>query len=130
MVVIMNSGATEENIRGVVDRIESLGMQTHLSRGKERTIIGLIGDEREVDFDSIAALPGVERAIPILRPYKFVSREVHPEGLAVTIGDVHIGRELVFMAGPCSVEDEDTTLRIALMSGTPCSVFRSIPCGR
>jgi len=125
MVVIMNSDATAENIRGVVERIESLGMQTHLSRGKERTIIGLIGDEREVDFDSIAAMPGVERAIPILRPYKFVSREVHPQGLVVTVGDVRIGTDLVFMAGPCSVEDEDTTLRIAeMVKQAGAQVFR------
>jgi 3-deoxy-7-phosphoheptulonate synthase len=113
MVVIMNSGASDEEIAGVVERIESLGMAAHVSRGTERTIIGLIGDEREVDLDSIAALPGVERAFPILRPYKYVARNVHPEGLVVRVGDVEIGRGLVFMAGPCSVEDEDTTLRIA-----------------
>lgn len=125
MVVIMNSDATQEDIRGVLERIESLGMQTHLSQGKERTIIGLIGDERDVDFDSIAALPGVERAIPILRPYKFVSRDVHPEGLVVAVGDVQIGRDLVFMAGPCSVEDEDATLRIAeLVKEAGAQIFR------
>ncbi len=113
MVVIMNSGASDEEIAGVVERIESLGMKAHVSRGTERTIIGLIGDEREVDLDSIAALPGVERAFPILRPYKYVARNVRPEGLVVRVGDVEVGRGLVFMAGPCSVEDEDTTLRIA-----------------
>ena len=113
MVVIMKAGAGEAQINGVVERIERCGMQAHLSRGEERTIIGLIGDEREVDFDSFAAMPGVERAIPILRPYKFVSRDVHPETMVIDVGGVSIGRELVFMAGPCSVEEEDTTLRIA-----------------
>jgi 3-deoxy-7-phosphoheptulonate synthase len=113
MVIIMNSSASDQEIQGVVERIESLGMRAHVSRGTERTIIGLIGDEREVDMDSIAALPGVDRAFPILRPYKYVARGIHPEGRVVRVGDVEIGRGLVFMAGPCSVEDEDTTLRIA-----------------
>ena len=115
MVVVMRAGASEQQIQRVVDRIETFGMQAHLSRGEERTIIGLIGDEREVDFGSIAALPGVERALPILRPYKFVSREVHPETLVIQVGDVRIGSpdQMVVMAGPCSVEEEDSTLRIA-----------------
>ena len=113
MVVIMQSGAAEEDIRRVVARIEDLGMQTHLSRGTERTIIGLIGDEREVDLDTIAAMPGVERAVPILRPYKYVARTVHPEGRTMDVCGVTVGAGLVFMAGPCSVEDEDTTLRVA-----------------
>jgi 3-deoxy-7-phosphoheptulonate synthase len=113
MVVIMAAGAGEKDIRRVVERIKSLGMDTHVSRGTERTIIGLIGDEREVDFDSIAAMSGVERAFPVLRPYKYVARNVHPEGIVVQVGKVKIGRGLAFMAGPCSVEDEDTTLRIA-----------------
>ncbi len=113
MVVVMKSHAADEEIRGVVDRIHALGMETHVSRGTYRTIIGLIGDEREVDLDSIAAMPGVERAFPVLRPYKYVARDVHPEGFTVRVGDVEVGKGLVFMAGPCSVEDEDSTLRIA-----------------
>jgi 3-deoxy-7-phosphoheptulonate synthase len=113
MVVVMKPGADEAQIQAVIDKIQALGMQTHVSRGTERTIIGLVGDERQVDFDSIAALPGVERAMPVLRPYKYVSRNVHPQTLVVDVGGVRIGEELVIMAGPCSVEDEDTTLRIA-----------------
>lgn len=113
MVVIMKSGAAEKDIRRVLARIEGLGMQTHLSRGTERTIIGLIGDEREVDLDSFAAMPGVERAVPILRPYKYVARTVYPEGRKMDVCGVTLGKDLVFMAGPCSVEDEDVTLRIA-----------------
>ena len=125
MVVIMNSGASDEQVDGVIRRIESLGMRAHVSRGTERTIIGLIGDEREVDLDSIAALPGVERVLPILRPYKYVARSVHPEGTVVRVGDVTIGRGLVFMAGPCSVEDEQTTLRIAeQVKAAGADVFR------
>jgi len=113
MVVIMKPGALESDINGVIERIKKCGMDVHLSKGKERTIIGIIGDEREVDFDSLAALPGVERAMPILRPYKYVSRDVHPEDKIVTVEGVQIGKDLTFIAGPCSVEEEDTTLRIA-----------------
>jgi 3-deoxy-7-phosphoheptulonate synthase len=109
----MRQGSGDAEIQGVVTRIHEVGMEAHVSKGSERTIIGIIGDERELDFDSLAAMPGVERAIPVLRPYKYVSRRVHPEDRIITVGDVPIGRDLVFMAGPCSVEDEDTTLRIA-----------------
>jgi len=114
MVVIMRPGAGDQDIQGVIERVRGCGMDVHVSRGKERTIIGIIGDEREIDFDSIAALPGVERAMPILRPYKYVSRHVHPADRVVRVGDVAIGGgTLTVIAGPCSVEDEDTTLRIA-----------------
>ena len=113
MVVIMRPDAGRQDIDGVIERIRGCGMDVHVSQGKERTIIGIIGDEREIDFDSIAALPGVDRAMPILRPYKYVSRHVHPENRTIRVDGVTIGRGLVFMAGPCSVEEEDTTLRIA-----------------
>ena len=113
MVVIMKPDAGEADVTGVVDRIKKYGMDVHISKGKERTIIGIIGDEREVDFGSLAALPGVDRALPILRPYKYVSRHVHPQGRTVLVGDIEVGKEPVFIAGPCSVEEEDTTLRIA-----------------
>ncbi len=113
MVVVMKSGASDQQVQAVIDRIRDCGMEAHVSKGTERTIIGLVGDERQVDFDSIAALAGVEQAMPILRPYKYVSRNVHPETVTIQVGDVSVGKELVFMAGPCSVEDEDTTLRIA-----------------
>ena len=125
MVIVMQAGAEEAQIQGVVKRIEALGMVAHLSRGTERTIIGLVGDERDVDLDSLAALPGVERAFRVLRPYKYVARNVHPDGFVVRVGDVEIGRGLVFMAGPCSVEDEDTTLRIAEeVKAAGASIFR------
>jgi len=113
MVVIMQPGVGESEISGVVEAIQSYGMDAHISRGKERTIIGIIGDERKVDFDSIASLTGVERAMPILKPYKYVARDVTTRDKIIEVGGVKIGQELVFVAGPCSVEEEDTTLRIA-----------------
>jgi 3-deoxy-7-phosphoheptulonate synthase len=115
MVVIMKVDAGETDVARVVERIRKYGMDVHISKGKERTIIGIIGDEREVDFDSLAALPGVDRAMPILRPYKYVSRNVHPQGRTIRVGEVEIGvaARPVFLAGPSAVEEEDATLRIA-----------------
>ena len=113
MVVVMEPGSGDSQIARVVEKLKAYGMDADISRGEERTIIGIIGDEREVDFDSIASLPGVERAMPVLKPYKYVSRHVHPEDKVIDVEGVRIGEGLVFMAGPCSVEDEQTTLRIA-----------------
>jgi len=113
MVVVMKPGASDDDVRQVVEKIQSHGMDAHVSRGKETTIIGVIGDEREIDFDSLGALPHVDRAMPVLKPFKYVSREVCPQDRTVNVEGVEIGKDLVFIAGPCSVEDEDTTLRIA-----------------
>jgi len=113
MVVIMHPDAGDDDIRRVVESIQADGMEAHVSRGKETTIIGIIGDEREIDFASLAALPHVDRAIPILKPYKYVSRDVCPTDRVVNVEGVEIGKGLVFMAGPCAVEDEEVTLRIA-----------------
>ncbi len=125
MVVIMKPGAGKPEIDGVLERIKDYGMDAHVSQGEERTLIGIIGDERQVDFDSIAALTGVERAFPVLRPYKYVSRNVHPEGGQVRVEGLDIGKGLVFMAGPCSVEEESTTLRIAeAVKAAGAQVFR------
>ena len=113
MVVIMHPDAGDDDVRRVVEAIQADGMEAHVSQGKETTIIGIIGDEREVDFTSLSSLPRVERAIPILKPFKYVSREVYPQDRIVSVEGVEIGKGLVFIAGPCSVEDEDTTLQIA-----------------
>jgi 3-deoxy-7-phosphoheptulonate synthase len=75
MVVIMKPGASDDDVYRVVEKIRSHGMDADASRGKETTIIGIIGDEREIDFNSLgAAMPHVDRAIPILKPFKCVSR--------------------------------------------------------
>jgi len=113
MVVIMNPDAGDDDVRRVVKAIQSVGMEAHVSRGIETTVIGIIGDEREIDFASLATLPLVDRAIPILKPFKYVSRDVYPADRVVNVEGVEIGKGVVFIAGPCSVEGEQTTLRIA-----------------
>jgi 3-deoxy-7-phosphoheptulonate synthase len=111
MIIVMQSRATEEDIRHVISRVEDLGLHAHLSRGTERTIIGVIGDERVVRRENFALLPNVEEVIPILKPYKLASREFRPADTVVEVAGVPIGgRQLVIIAGPCSVESEEQML--------------------
>ena len=108
MVIVMKHNATLEEVADVVQSIESLGFKAHLSRGEERTIIGVIGDERPVEPEQFELLPGVERAVRILHPFKLASRDFHPEDSVVRINGVAVGgKQVVLMAGPCSVESRE-----------------------
>jgi 3-deoxy-7-phosphoheptulonate synthase len=79
MIIIMKHHATAEEISDVVANIEALGFKAHLSSGEERTIIGVIGDERPVDPEHFEVFDGVERVVRILHPFKLASRDFHPE---------------------------------------------------
>jgi len=108
MIIICKSTATDGDIRAVVAKIEEFSLVPHLSRGLERTIIGIIGDERRIRRDSFLLMPGVESVIPVLKPYKLASREFHPAGTIVDVGGVQIGgKGVVVIAGPCSVESAE-----------------------
>ncbi len=111
----MKHGAAEEELRHVVEVIEKLGYKAHLIRGVERTVVGAVGDERgKARLESLRALAGVEDVVPILKPFKLVSRELKQENTEIDIGGVKIGgREIQIMAGPCSVESRDQILEIA-----------------
>ena len=114
MIVIMKQEATSAQIANVTARIEQLGCGVHLSEGKERTIIGIIGNGRPLDRDQIERMDGVERTVPILRPFKLASRDFHPQNTVVKVKDVSIGgKQLVVMAGPCAVESRDQLLETA-----------------
>ncbi|NOZ28665.1 MAG: 3-deoxy-7-phosphoheptulonate synthase [Chloroflexi bacterium] len=114
MIIIMRSGATAQQIAAVVQRVESMGFRAHLSEGEERTIIGVIGDERPVDPGLFELLDGVERTVPILRPFKLASRDFHPQDSVFSINGVKIGgKGLCIMAGPCAVESRQQILEIA-----------------
>ena len=114
MIVIMRQHASEDEIQGVVRLVENAGLKLHISRGEERTIVGLIGDVRRLDPDTIAFLPGVERVVRILQPFKLASREFMPSHRPIPVGDVLFGSEEVpVIAGPCAVESEESMLRIA-----------------
>jgi 3-deoxy-7-phosphoheptulonate synthase len=114
MIIVMRMGAAEEQIQTVVDRVEELGFQAHLSEGEERTIIGVIGDERPVDPTLFELMDGVERTVPILQPFKLASRDFKKEDTVVPINGIIIGGERVaVMAGPCAVESEEQLLATA-----------------
>lgn len=114
MIVVMKKGATGAQIANVTARIEQLGCRVHLSEGEERTIIGVIGNGRPLDREPIERLDGVERMVPILRPFKLASREFHPQDTVVKVNGVSIGgRQVVVMAGPCAVESCEQLLETA-----------------
>lgn len=105
MLIVMRSDATEEQIGHVIETIDRMGLTAHVSTGKYRTIIGAIGDEEALTDVPLEALPGVERAIAVMRPFKFVAREYRPEGSTVKVGKASVGPgSLTLIAGPCSVE--------------------------
>jgi len=105
MIIVCKAGATEPEIRSIVGKIEEASLKPHVSHGAERTVIGIIGDERKVRREAFLLMPGVESVFPVLKPYKLASREFHPARTVVKVGDVEIGGEgIVIIAGPCSVE--------------------------
>ncbi len=114
MIIIMKHNATADEIAGAVADIESLGFKAHLSSGEERTIIGVIGDERPIEPDHFELLPGVERAVRILHPFKLASRDFHPEDSVVKINGISVGTpQVIVMAGPCSVESREQLMETA-----------------
>ncbi|NLT41197.1 MAG: 3-deoxy-7-phosphoheptulonate synthase [Anaerolineae bacterium] len=114
MIIVMRMGASEAEVGAVTRQIQELGFRAHLSRGEERTIIGLIGDERNVSQQSLELLSGVERVIPVLHPFKLASRDFRPEDSVVSVGSVKVGgRRVTIMAGPCAVESRQQLLETA-----------------
>ncbi|MEO1527476.1 MAG: 3-deoxy-7-phosphoheptulonate synthase [Planctomycetota bacterium] len=126
MILILKSGATDEQVDHVIERVEALGLQAHLSRGTFRTIVGIIGDESKIAAEPIRAIPGVAKVVPVLPPYKLASREAQPEPSIVDVSGVKIGGgNLAMVAGPCSVEEEDRMHRIAEhVSAAGANLFR------
>ena len=115
MVIVMKKNAAEDEIDQVIKWIESVGYQTHPSRGVEQTIIGVVGDDRgKAQLKSVEYLPGVEKVVPILKPYKLASREFKKENTVIEVGGVKIGgKKIVVMAGPCAVESREIVLETA-----------------
>ncbi|MBT9611873.1 MAG: 3-deoxy-7-phosphoheptulonate synthase [Burkholderiales bacterium] len=108
MIIVMENGASDAQIEGVVKKIKEFGLDANVSRGTERTVIGAIGDERKLDQEMIDALPGVENSMHIVKPYKIVAREWHKENTVIDIKGVPLGgKQIQIIAGPCSVETQD-----------------------
>src|SRR6202521_2031837 len=118
MLVVMQSKATEEQIRAVCKRIESLGLKAHPMPGSLRTAIGITGNKGAIDLGILESLPGVVECIPVSKPYKLVSRDTKQEDTILRIptpsGDVIIGGDkIALVAGPCAVETEEQCFAIA-----------------
>jgi 3-deoxy-7-phosphoheptulonate synthase len=115
MIIVTKPGTTGEQIQHIVERIGEWGFKTDISRGAQRTVIGVIGDESAIREKPIAAISGVESVTPVLKPYKLVSREFRGgNDSVVKIGGVAIGGpEIVIMSGPCSVETREQITSIA-----------------
>jgi len=114
MIIVLKPHSTPEQINHIVRHIEEMGLKAHLSQGELRTIIGVIGDEDKLRADPLAAIPGVEQVLPILKPYKLASREFHAQDTVVKVGKVSIGGgSLAMIAGPCAVESYEVLDEIA-----------------
>ncbi|MCK6629018.1 MAG: 3-deoxy-7-phosphoheptulonate synthase [Anaerolineae bacterium] len=115
MIIIMKAQATDKDIEAVLTRLESGGWRTHVSKGEERTIIGVIGDERRLDQGAMSRMDGVDRVVPVLRPFKLASRDFQPEDSKISVnGHVFGGNKVIVMAGPCSVESLEQMRETAL----------------
>ncbi|NLY90378.1 MAG: 3-deoxy-7-phosphoheptulonate synthase [Firmicutes bacterium] len=114
MIIIMSRNASAEQAERVQQQLRAAGLGVHLSQGVERTIIGASGERSPELMPQIAAMPGVERVIPILKPFKLASRDFKPEPTYVQVGEaVFGGEEAVLVAGPCAIEDEEQLLATA-----------------
>src|SRR5688500_732686 len=109
MIIVTKPAVTDAELDHIRERIETLGMRTHLSRGEQRTIIGCIGDESLLHEAALLSIAGVESVHPVLKPYKLVSREFAADRSVIRIGGAAEigGRGLAVIAGPCSVEGRD-----------------------
>ncbi len=114
MLIVMRHDASKEEIEDVVSVIESQGWQARPIPGGERTAIGVLRNTQPIDPAMFLGMPGVRDAISVSKPYKLVSREMHPDNTVITLGDVKIGSgNIVIMAGPCAVESEQQAFSIA-----------------
>jgi 3-deoxy-7-phosphoheptulonate synthase len=114
MIVVMRKGATQEQIAHMVQRVEALGLKSHVIQGTERTVIAAIGDKRDEHRTSLESGPGVAEVVPILAPYKVASLEVKPERTVIRVGPLVVGNShLGVIAGPCAVENEEQTIATA-----------------
>ncbi len=119
MIIVMSPGAPQGSIDRVVGEIERMGCAPHLSQGKFRTVIGAMGEETNVDVSHLASLDGVEKVVPIMKPYKLASREFHEDDSVIEVGGGKVpvvkvgGPHAACIAGPCAVENEEMLNKIA-----------------
>lgn len=115
MIIVMKHSATPEDINHLCEKVKEMGLTPQVSRGVERTVIGVIGEEDKLRTKPLEAFPGVESVLPIQRAYKLASRDFRPEATEIDMGHgVKVGgKKIVVMAGPCSVEGRDMLMKTA-----------------
>ena len=114
MLVVMEALATKEMVEQVCELIEQMGLKAHPMPGAQRTAIGVTGNKSQVDSDNILSQPGVKDIIHVTQPFKLVSREFIPENTVIDIKGTKIGgKDIIVMAGPCSVESREQCMIIA-----------------
>lgn len=126
MILILQDNVTEDQIQHVLDRAQTLGFATHLSRGTYRTIVGLIGDEQRLQAQPLDAIDGVAQVVPVMQPYKLASLQAHPQPSVINVGSVPVGGgSLAMIAGPCAVEEHERMMRIASsVKAAGANIFR------
>ena len=108
MIIVTRRGVTDEEIDHIRERVEALGLRTHLSRGEARTVIGCIGDEALLQEAPLLSIPGVQAVHPVMNPYKLASRLFTAESTTIQVGPTLVGgSELLVIAGPCTVEGKE-----------------------
>lgn len=114
MIIVMNPNASDENIADISKLLHNLGLETHLSKGTQTTIIGIIGEKSVLKNIPLELMPGVEKLVPIMQSYKLANRSFKPEDSVIEVGNLKIGGPgIVMIAGPCAVEDEKQILNAA-----------------
>ena len=126
MIIIMKADAGDDDVSLVEEKLTALGKQCNISRGIQRTVIGAIGDERDIDDEALEAMPGVERVVRVMKPYKIVSRESHGENTVVDVSGIPVGGNTIqIIAGPCSVETpEQMSSAAASVAAAGCRLMR------
>jgi 3-deoxy-7-phosphoheptulonate synthase len=114
MIIIMNGSASLKEKSAVITWVEDQGCKANIFEGVEHMVIGVIGDGRPINRDQVRVMPGVERVVPVVKPFKVASREFKPTDTVFPIGDYHVGGgDMIIMAGPCSVESRSQILETA-----------------
>lgn len=114
MIIIMKQGTSKDKVAKIIEELESKGLTPTPLYGIERTVIAVIGEERNLSIGHLESLPGVDKAMRVVKPYKLVSKETKPDPTIIKVKDIEIGSDtLTIMAGPCSVESEEQMDKVA-----------------
>src|SRR3989338_6937458 len=114
MIIVLRPDATKKQIDHLIDKVKKLGLKPMVSKGVERTVIGVIGEEDILRVKPLEAFPGVEKVMAVLKPYKLISREFHPENAVIEINGARFGGgDICLVGGPCSVESLEQLRAVA-----------------